>query len=278
MTIFRTSISKKLTKLLPLDLYCRKVSAWRRISGHSCRLHSLGSDNIIVVTDHKSRHPLQLHICRRTRHGRYKHGIITQIEGLARSYCLDRINLEPNGVLVDCGANIGELGLWARINGLAYIAFEPEPLEARCCDLNNFGGKPRTIRKALWKETKIMELFSKPDTADSSIIPIDDVDSIGSVQAVRMDEVVDVSQFGAGTRILKLVGEGAEPEILLGSECILPHFDFVAADFGPERGRNAEYTFVDGANLLLEHGFKLIQTNLRRSRALFRNEIRLQKT
>ena len=174
------------------------------------------------------------------------------------------------GILIDCGANIGELGLWALARGMEYVAFEPEPLEARCIDLNVYGGHPRAINKALWNSNTSIEFFSKPEDADSSIIEMDGAQGQMRVEAVRLDTAIDLKGC-TGPVILKLDGEGAEPEILEGATGVLPSIDFVTMDCGFERGREKSHTFVETNVLLVEAGFRLQQVGFGRVVALYRN-------
>jgi FkbM family methyltransferase len=261
---------------IPLGLYCKGVNSRRAVQGYPYRIRPFGEDQIHVAYDVAGSDRKEIHICRRTRHRRYKSGVYKGVTNLARQYQLDLLPIVPGGVFIDCGANVGELGIWARSLGLDYVAFEPEPLEARCCDLNNFGCEPRTIRKALWYEATTLNFFSKPDTADSSVFEINDPSGNRSVEAVRLDAVVDPSAFGVGTRIFKLEAEGAEPEILQGAEGILPHLDYVAADCGYERGKEARHTFIEVHDFMLDRGFRLIHAEFNRITAIYRNDARIR--
>lgn len=111
-----------------------------------------------------------LYFSRWNRHRRYKHGISERAARLAQVYHLEALTETlANGSFLDCGANVGELGIWARQNGMHYVAFEPEALEARCVDLNNFEGRAETHRIALWHQAETLEFYSDPRLADSSL-------------------------------------------------------------------------------------------------------------
>ena len=195
---------------------------------------------------------------------------------LAGEYHLDQIDAVPGGVFIDCGANIGELGFWSRIRGLVYIAFEPEPLEAYCCDLNSFGGRAETKRMALWKDTKMISFYSLADHGDSSIFDMSDNAIRTEVQAMKLDDALDYRISGvSGTVIFKVEAEGAEPEVLKGAERILGSVDWVTVDCGFERGRAKTHTFVDTNVFLNDLGFRLYKVDLiERHTALYRNEKR----
>lgn len=237
-----------------------------RIRGKVHRISPVEGNHI-----HKARDATdEIFLCRRMRHNRYKRGIRAKIEKLAQEYHLDQVPTKPGGLLIDCGANIGELGIWARARGMDYVAFEPEPLEARCIDLNIYDGELRAHRKALWNRNISLEFFSKPETADSSIFDPGDAQNRQIVEAVRLDTAIDLEGC-TGPVILKVEGEGAEPEILEGAAGVLPSIDFVTVDCGFERGREKSHTFVKTNTLLIGAGFRLQRVEFSRVTALYRN-------
>lgn len=196
------------------------------------------------------------------------------VDFVARQYGLDRISAVRGGVFVDCGANVGEFGLWARSRGMRYFAFEPEETEARCCDLNNYGGERKTFRTALWNATATLEFHMKPDTADSSLISWGGDSLVKKVQAERLDAVLSATDLAGGPNVLKVEAEGAEPEVLAGASGVLRHFDYVAVDCGPERGPERRHTFVETSSLLIEAGFRPMSADFDRVTVLYRNVAR----
>ena len=204
----------------------------------------------------------QIKICRQGRYNRYKRGIKHGIDALASDYHLDRLEGLDGGTFIDCGANVGELGIWAQAHGMTYIAFEPEHLEADCCDQNNFGGKALTIRKALWKETTTLEFFHKADTADSSAFSVRDYSSKTLVPAARLDDELDPTKLSHPI-ILKLEAEGAEPEVLEGAAECVAAADYVAVDCGYERGPNQDHTFIEINSFLSHIGFRIVAANFK---------------
>jgi FkbM family methyltransferase len=197
-----------LTNAIPLPVYCDSVNMLARLRGRSYRLRPFGEVGIHVAEDGTGADAGRIHICRRGRHWRYKRGVMRGVDVVARQYGLHTLDIRPGGVFVDCGANVGELGLWARQRGLAYVAFEPEELEARCCDLNNFEGRPETRRKALWHEAAVLQFHSKPDTADSSVFEIDAAAPPRDVEAVRLDTVHRPGGVRPGHAHLQAGGRG----------------------------------------------------------------------
>ncbi len=264
---------EKINAAIPIAVYCRLINLQRQIDGRKQRIRPFGDEGIHIASDGQD----EIYICRRARHWRYKRGVAQGIHNLARQYHLDQIpEVLPDGLFVDCGANVGELGIWARGRGLDYIAFEPEDLEATCSDLNNFGGEPETNRKALWYADTVLTFHSKPESADSSVFDIDGADGAVQVQAVPLDHVLKDREIGPGTRIFKLEAEGAEPEVLQGAAESLPLFDYIAVDCGYERGRDAKHTFVEVNRTLTHAGFEVIAAGFHRVTMLYQNINRLR--
>ena len=225
---------------------------------------------IMRVTD---RHGQSIHICRLGRVRRFRPGILNSVAYLANVYCLSAIDLGPGGVFIDCGANIGELGLWARARGFSYIPFEPEESEAVCCDLNNFEGSPETWRIALWNETTRLPFYSKPESADSSLFEIAADYKKTEIEVSTLDSLLDPELLSnaTGPVVLKVEAEGAEPEVLQGAERVVSAVDWVTIDCGYERGMERDHTFVETNNFMQDHGFRLCQAKFDRVVALYRS-------
>lgn len=216
-----------------------------------------------------------LYICRRSRHNRSKRGVVAGLDALACQYNLNLLKDLAGGTFVDCGANVGELGVWARARGMRYIAFEPEDMEARCCDLNNYEGAPRTHRLALWHTSGTLEFHTKPDTADSSLIPLGPEAAVKRIRAERLDAVLQPADLGRGPNVLKLEAEGAEPEVLAGAAGLLASFDYITVDCGPERGPERRHTFVETNTALADAGFRPLAAEFKRVTVLYRNVARV---
>ena len=261
-------IGQQIFDLPSLGLYCQGVNLKNTIKGRNLRVKPVRPDGLYQADDGSD----AITLCRRGRHKRYKHGVATGLDRLSRQYHLDTLggkNIKPGGVFIDCGANIGELGYWAKSNGLGYVAIEPEKLEADCCDLNNYDGKPETHRLALWKEDTTLEFFSMPETADSSVFDMGSNIKI-EIPAVALDNLVDLSG-SKGTNIFKLEAEGAEPEVLEGAVKTLEKVDYVAVDCGYERGKEQTHTFIEVNQFLTQRGFEPIEADFHRVTLLYRN-------
>ena len=214
---------------------------------------------------------MQIWICRPGRYNRYKRGIKRGIDALASDYHLDILDGLDGGTFIDCGANVGELGIWAKSRNMEYMAFEPEHLEADCCDQNNYAGKALTIRKALWKETTTLEFFHKANTADSSALSLGDYNKKTLVPAISLDDHLDLSKLSHPV-ILKLEAEGAEPEVLQGAEKFVAVADYVTVDCGYERGVSQDHTFIEVNDFLTRNGYRAVAAQFRgRVTVLYKN-------
>ena len=70
----------------------------------------------------------------KTRSRKYGRGIQHRLDQLARQYFVSEVPIMPGDRVIDCGANIGEIGryLLGREPNLDYCAFEPAPAEYSC--------------------------------------------------------------------------------------------------------------------------------------------------
>ncbi len=271
-SLIRT-VETALSARLDIATYCRLVNLRNAVRGKVHRIAPVpGEDAAVHRADDGKDH---IFICRRDRHNRYKRGVAEGVDRLARAYSLDLIadliaDLR-DGLFIDCGANVGELGLWARARGFRYVAFEPEPLEARCVDLNNFDGHPTCIRKALWNEETILSFYNRADSAESSVFADADETPSMTLPATTLDIAVDLTGV-TGPVIFKLEAEGAEPEVLQGAVKSLARIDWLAVDCGFERGPERAHTFVETNTFLQDHGFRLQAAKFTRVTALYRRE------
>ncbi len=196
----------------------------------------------------------------------YQRGIYERGNSLGKTYFLDKIQFSDDDLVLDCGANIGDLLLWFQNNDITvrYVGFEPSPKEYECLSENVAPHK--TFNVGLWNERKTIDFFVSSQSADSSIIEPQDYDEAISVEAVLLSDYVDEK-----VKLLKLEAEGAEPEILEGLGDKLNLIEYISADLGYERGKNAESTLVPVTNYLLARNFSLVDVSHDRICALYIN-------
>lgn len=250
---------------LPDNFYCKLINLRCFLRGRQMRLSkSINNVGYEVVYNDES-----LRIARRNRFKRYDKGIQNWLQRLAGEYNLQMVPLNKGDCFIDCGANIGELGVWARQFGVYYHAFEPEEIEAQCCDINNFSGGTQTNRKALWFKETELKFYSKPESADSSVIEIEEFSDVTTIEAITLSGYVKRHKIQS-IRLLKLEAEGAEPEVLQGAIEVLPVIDYISADCGNERGKEKLPTFKETNKILEANGFELLHSNKARKSYLFR--------
>jgi len=201
-------------------------------------------------------------------------GVKEKIEALYFAYTGGLVNIKPNDLVIDCGANIGEFSLYCAGRGATVHAFEPDPVEFRALSANA-NHRFSAYNTALWKDDAGITLFSANDTGDSSVFPRKEASQSFNIGSQTLNYFVlnslKCDKPGKNIKLLKLEAEGAEPEILSGALDILDRVSYIAADLGPERGDDNENTVPVVVNILIEHGFRIVFFNPSRSIFLFKN-------
>ena len=196
---------------------------------------------------------------------------------LARSYAIDKVRLKDGDLVIDCGANYGDLNLYFEHIGIEpdYFGIEPSPLDYNCLLLNwGKNGSRKTFDNiALGDENKILKFFLDTENASSSLIMPRFANMATEVNCETLDSFCKRHRIeNRKIKLLKLEAEGAEPEICLGMEETLKRTEYLAADLGPERGAAEECTAPFVINFLLARGFVVEDFGDRVSlRMLFKN-------
>ncbi len=216
--------------------------------------------------------PGRIMIARPERIFRYRRGVADRIARLARKYFIDRIPLDAGDVVVDCGANVGEVGLYVQSRAaVRVIAVEPSPPEANACDENVFDGDRQTERFALWHSAGEQPFYDSNTTGDSSLIaPASQHEGIATIPVTTLDRLA-ADKGIEHIKLLKIEGEGAEPEILAGATTTISKVSYCTIDCGPERGLAREHVIPQACNFLFDAGFELLDVNLERQIFWFRN-------
>ena len=198
----------------------------------------------------------------------FANGIIARGEVLAKSYFVDLINFDNSDIVIDCGANTGDLMIFlkSKIREHNYHAFEPSSAEFQCIRYNYPTAHCYDI--ALSRDSEEHVFYIASETADSSLIQPPSYTATKRVRTSRLDDVKALDSIKS-IKLLKIEAEGAEPEVLLGAEQTLKKCIFIAVDGGPERGILQESTFKDVETILIGSGFSLVKSDHSRSRALF---------
>lgn len=201
----------------------------------------------------------------------YRNGINNRGNFLFSSYCLDKISFDRNDVVIDCGANYGDLMLKLKnyINVENYVALEPNPSDFEVLKLNY--SNSTLINKALGKSNNILPFYVSTEQGDSSLVKPKGFSEEIEVQVVTLDSLINDLNIHK-VKLLKVEAEGYEPEILEGTGSNLKKIQYVAVDGGYERGENNEQTFTNVTNFLIKSGFNILDINFSQYRALFINK------
>ena len=202
----------------------------------------------------------------------YFSGIAHRVQSLANKYFLADLDINNGDVIIDCGANVGELGKYFQMEGIevAYHAFDPSEQETVSAQLNNPKGFIQTA--GLWKKTGKLPLFEKNETADSSFIEFKGHHSTIEIDVITLDDYIMKNKIES-VKLLKLEAEGAEPEILEGAKKVINRIQWISADCGPERGLSKDMTFKPVMNFLVQNGFEIEALNPKKSVVLLKNKL-----
>ena len=200
----------------------------------------------------------------------YRAGIKSRGSFLYNSYCLNKIYFSKSDIVIDCGANAGDLliELSKYIDQSNYIAIEPNPIDFNCLYLNCPSSKLLNI--ALGKENDVLDFFISTRGGDSSIIKPKIFSDIKKVNVIKLDSLI-INLEIKRIKLLKIEAEGYEPEVLLGAKDSLKICEYIAVDGGYERGLKEEQTFTELTNYLIKNGFEIFDIYFPWCRALFKN-------
>jgi FkbM family methyltransferase len=200
----------------------------------------------------------------------YRDGIEIRKNFIFSSYCLQNITFENGDIVIDCGANFGDLFLKLKkyISPENYIAIEPNPSDFRILSLN-LPKQVKLINKALGNINSKLSFYVSTANGDSSLIEPIQYDDIIKVEVVRLDYLISDLQKSK-IKLLKLEAEGFEPEILEGLGQKLKCCEYISVDGGYERGKEADQTLTTVTNYLLLNGFEMVDIYFPWYRALFK--------
>ena len=195
----------------------------------------------------------------------YCRGLSERAKSIGDAYFLPNIKFADNDIVIDCGANIGDLNLYFELNyiNIKYIGIEPSPIEYFCLVKNVCSSK--TMNIGLWSENCKLNFFVSSYNADSSFINQGNFDDLIKVQANRLDFIIHEN-----IKLIKIDAEGAEPEVLIGCQNLLHKTDYISVDLGPERGVTKNNTIASVSSFLYKNNFEIIEFNVNRYIALFK--------
>ncbi len=185
----------------------------------------------------------------------YFDGFSLRAAYIGQTYMLSDIPFRDGDLVVDCGANMGDLEIYLREYApkVRYVGFEPNPHDFVCLQGNVGNSRSRNI--GLWNQEGSIPFYVNDAHASSSFIQPPEFTQLVDIPASTLS-----AQFpNERIRLLKLEAEGAEPEVLEGAISILNRIDYVSADVGPERGILEQETRDTVVNFLEAHGFELLK-------------------
>lgn len=213
----------------------------------------------------------EIYICRPQRFNYYINGVKHRLDFLLKEYLLDTIDFGSDDLIIDVGANIGELSLSLIRNfGVNVIAVEPDQVEFQALRHN----LPNSVlvNKALWFETSTISFYLANVSGDSSLFKSKESNSKVLIETTTLDVILkNHIKLDKRIKLIKLEAEGAEPEILDGiSQENINLVDYISVDVGPERGISNDNTLIEVIDRLSSN-FKLIKFGTPRMVALFKN-------
>jgi FkbM family methyltransferase len=170
---------------------------------------------------------------------RFRSGITPELEAAAAKYIGGTGYVPREGdVVVDVGAGIGEFSLWCSDAGARIVAFEPDPLAFACLkrNLGQVSGVS-AFPYALWKERANLRLHGSRDSTESSLIEDGKSNSrLADVEAWPLDALPMIVALPV-IDLMKVDGEGVEPEILAGGIRTLRRTRVIAVDVSATKKR-----------------------------------------
>jgi FkbM family methyltransferase len=197
----------------------------------------------------------------------YQFGIERRINELRQKYLIDHMKFNKDDVIIDCGANNGDFYLCFDKN-IKYYGIEPSPIVFSNLEYNI--KNQNLINKGLWNESKKeISFYLSDEGGDSSIIPISSYTKKINISTITLDELID--EIGLNIKLIKIEGEGSEPEILEGLKKNLKKVEYLTIDVGFERGVEQKSTYDECKNYLINNNFELINYNKKKCVLLFKN-------
>jgi FkbM family methyltransferase len=197
----------------------------------------------------------------------YSGGIFQRAINLGKAYLLHNIEFREGDIVIDCGANVGDLKLWFDFNHhkITYIGFEPSPEEFQALEQNVFPSEVHNI--GLWNKKEHMEFYISSQGADSSFISPSKFSEVKRIDAMPLEDFVNQN-----IKLLKIDAEGAEPEVIEGLGKKIKNIEYISADLDFERGSNQLSTLAPVTNYLLQNGFEIVDFSFDRICVLYRNK------
>lgn len=198
-----------------------------------------------------------------TRGRAYVRNFRNAASNIALSYGINRIEFEENDIVIDVGANQGNLFLYFDLYysnlDLKYYAIEPGIRENKALS-HSFKNKSNVqiFNFAAFNSCGSRDFYYSPNLADSSIHEPIEYEEKMLIQTHTLDCFLSQNLRSKSIKLVKIEAEGSEFEVCQGLLKNLKLIQYIAIDLGFERGLNQESPLPETTNLLLDNGFRLV--------------------
>ena len=184
---------------------------------------------------------------------RVREGLTTAGERLWVDHYKATKEFDLSGIdmLIDVGANIGELSRYFLDMGKRVIAFEPDPVCLKCLTIN-LKDEAIIVGQALSDQVEISKLFLSTENADTSLIN-PSLNCINVETTTLKIQLTSYPKESLSRAILKMDAEGWEPEVLLGAKEKLREIGYLVID--AEAERLGQFTYEQCTEILKANGF-----------------------
>lgn len=193
----------------------------------------------------------------------YQRGLFERSFTLCQSYGIDKISFKTGDIIIDVGANYGDLGIYLRQFGVKIYGIEPDNDAFLALKENNYD---QIYKCACSNRIGISKFYLNSQHADSSLIATNSNQNYANVETNTIDNLFKENEK---IKLIKIEAEGFEPEIIRGSLSVLKKTEFICVDGGPERGQQKKQTIEEISNILFENNFEILFLNIKEAKALF---------
>lgn len=228
------------------------------VTNNPVRINPTENENKILITDNEH----SIYISQKIRAWFYFKSINNRFESLSKMYFFDKIIFGDDDIIIDCGANIGEIYHSVKSinsNNFYYYGFEPVPSEFELVQLNTINQISRPL--ALFDKNEQRRLYVHKAGADSTLLQDDRYEDGGMIECIRLDSLSQLN--GKKIKLLKLEAEGAELEVLIGCGEILPNIEYISADIGFELDQGRKSNHEEVTAYLEKNNFYKVSFNSR---------------
>jgi FkbM family methyltransferase len=266
MIVNLKSYASKFIFKLPPDLYGKSFKLFNLFLRYPIILKVVG--NQILVSDKIT--DFKIFNSRPRRIRRYSQGVKFRCDRLLFSYCLEDLNIPNSAIIVDIGANVGEVSysLIKKNTTVQIIAIEPDPQEFKDLVKNISFSSNIALNTAVGNYSGDIDLYLNNDSGDSSVFFTEGAQDKISSTCTTLDDIYKNYIGNKSIFLIKCEAEGFEPEVLLFGQSALLKTKYISCDTGPER--MGKSTHEDVNRILVKMNFQLVKSN--KNRHLYVNE------